>query len=130
MSTNEAFTATIHAKDHKEWVYWDGHGNRDGFFRDIEELETYCADHEFPLPQTVIACAPRKLHMNANWIIESELEEHHEDAGGSISQAEREELQTFLDGWCERTNVESWDQTTTVVLLWEERDGQIVDLTR
>lgn len=130
MATNaEVFTSQIHAKDHSGWVLWEDHGKRDGFFRSIAELEEYCADHELPLPQTVIACAPKTLSMDARDIIQQALEEHHEDACEAISTTEREELQAFLDGWCERTGVVSYEPTTTEVMLWEMRDGEMMVLT-
>ncbi len=128
-NNNTEFATIIHAKDHTGWVYWENHGNREGFFKSIAAIEEYCAAHEVALPQIVVVCAPRKLSIDARWVIEMMVEDHHEDANEHISQAERQELQAILDGWCERTSVVSYEPTTTNVLLWEERDGKVVDLT-
>lgn len=121
-------TAKVYAKDYTGWVFWDeDHGKLDGFFRSIKELQEYCADHELTLSESVAACAPKTLSMDARGIIKEALEEHHEDAGEGITHAMRAELQTFLDAWCERTGVVSYEVTTTEVVLWEMRDGEMVE---
>lgn len=120
----------IQAKEHSGWVYWEGHGSRDGYFRSITELEEYCASHEIALPQFVKACSLKKLSMDADYIIDCALDDHHEDAGEEISQLERTELQAFLDGWCERVGVKSWEITDDDVILWTITNGAIDDLTK
>jgi hypothetical protein len=117
-------------RNHQGWVRWEEHGNRNGFFKSIAEVEEHCAWYELTLPQTVIACMPKRLRQDAGHILDNALDDHHEDAGEEIMQAEREELQTLLDAWCAKTTLVSWEESTTLVLLWEDRDGQIVDLTR
>ncbi len=120
----------IQAKEYVGWVYCDGYGDQDGYFRSIEELVLHFKDHEIALPQFVKACTEKKLSLDADWIIENALDGHHEDAGDDISVAEREELQAFLDKWCERTKVVSYEQTDVEIILWTLTDGVIEDLTK
>jgi hypothetical protein len=68
--------------------------------------------------------------MDAESIVRDALEAHHEGAKECVTVAMGDELQVFLDAWCARTSVESHEPTTTDVLLWELRDGEIVDLTK
>ena len=120
----------IHGKDYFGWVFCEGHGKRDGFFRSIKELVEYFAEREIALPQLVKACSARTLSMDADYIIDCALDEHHEDAGECISAAEREELQTFLDEWCARTSVVSYEATDADIILWTITDGVVEDLTK
>jgi hypothetical protein len=119
----------IQAKDHVGWVYWKGHGDKDGYFRSVAELIEWCADQEIALPQFVKACRAFGLELDAEYIIDCALENHHEDAGENITDAERAELQKLLDEWSKRTGVISYEETNDEIILWTLTDGKIEDLT-
>jgi hypothetical protein len=91
-----------------------------------EENDRWISDGDAPEddePPTRYAYAttPLALHINADNIIADALEngEHHDDAGDEIVPAERAELQSFLDGWCERTGVVSHFPDYSRVVVFE-----------
>ena len=68
------------------------------------------------------------LSIDANRLLESALEEHHEDAEDNISKEMVDELQTFLDGWCKRTGIVSYFQDDAVLVdLSAEADRWLAD---
>lgn len=80
----------------------------EGYYTDIDEAIEYLADDvDWPIPDSLFVWGTRRipLHMDACGLIENALEEHYDDA--EVSNAAVEELQKFLDGWCERNDVES-----------------------
>lgn len=107
----------IQAKDYKGWVFWEDHGDNEGFFSSVAELRTYCNDVGVEPPPYVYACKAMLLSMNAEWIIEDALEEHHENARDSISKEAEDELQSLLNAWCAKQTVRTWFQDTTRVVL-------------
>lgn len=68
------------------------------------------------------ASIPFGLHIDADDIVESALEDHHEDAG--VADDLMAELRTFLAGWCDRANVVSYDPDYSRVVLLEAGEVQ------
>lgn len=103
------------------WVFWEDHGDDEGYFVSVAGLLSWCKGYAVQPPAYVFACIPMTMSMNAEWIIQDALEEHHEDAGDSISQESRDELQALLDAWCKKQTVKTWfvDRQRVVIL-----DGQ------
>ncbi len=75
-------------------------------------------DYDFVYPTTKFA-----LRIQADDIIESAVEQHHEDAEDHIGTDERQVLQTFLDTWCENTGVVSYEQDDSRVMWREDVEG-------
>lgn len=58
------------------------------------------------LPAWLYACTVSRLSLDASYILESALEEHHEDAWEQLLG--EDELQKLLDAWCEKQTMETW----------------------
>ena len=82
-----------------------------------EELE----DDDAELPTELWEAVSFDLQISAEDIVENALQQHHEDA--EVSGEMITELQTFLDDWCKRTGVASFEQGKRRVVLpeWRER---------
>jgi len=115
----EAFdkATKIDAKEYTGWVSWPGCGE-DGFFKSVDALRKHCTEHELELPSFVWACTPDPMYLNEADILAAALEGHFDGALESISRAERERLQAFLDEWTAKQNIVSWheDRTRAVIL--------------
>jgi hypothetical protein len=114
MNDEECFAAATKIQSSE----WNGHiclasnadpGLRDkdngGCYESIAHLISTCGDEGYPLPKYVWATKPYKLELDAESILETALEEHHENAHEWISQEAEDDLQAFLDAWCEREDV-------------------------
>ncbi len=80
------------------------------FFSSLANLEARYGDGDWPA--FAWDCDPKPFTLSgfdAESIVESALEEHHEDADESITPAQWDELTTFLKGWSERTGIVSWE---------------------
>ena len=110
----------IDATEYSGWVSWPGHGD-DGFFESVDELRKHCARQGMALPAFVWACTPEPLRLEANWILDQALLEHHDGARGEVSSSEELRLQKFLDEWCAAQGIVSWheDRTRAVMLTVE-----------
>ncbi len=91
----------------------------DGYWSSIAILRDTCEDDDVEVPAEVHGCVPSHLILeSAERIIESALEEHHEDAG--VPDEAIADLQAALAAWQEKWSgaVTSWgeDPTTIVVL--------------
>ncbi|WP_288924746.1 hypothetical protein [Aminobacterium colombiense] len=62
------------------------------------EIEAYLKSKENPL---IFATSTYSIAMDANTIIENECDDLYEDAFENISQSKVDELQEFLNKWCE-----------------------------
>lgn len=107
--------------EHAGWIEWsDGAAHNDGFFESADELRAWCVDEGRDPPARVWACESHSFGLNADHIIESELEsgEYHEGAGGAIGAGDIKELQTLLDVWVRSVTVpETWTPIKTAVAL-------------
>jgi hypothetical protein len=110
----------VNAVDYSGWVSWPGHGN-DGFFESVDAVRKHCAQHGLALPPFVWACTREPLSLNADWILDDALQEHHDGARGEVSSDEERRLQKFLDEWCAAQEIVSWneDRTRAVMLQVE-----------
>ena len=108
----------IPATAYEGWVYWEDHGDNEGFFASMKELQKYCEREEIAPPAYVWACNPMGLSIRASTVIDDALADHHENAGTAISREARDELQALLDVWCAKQTVQTWfeDSTRAVVL--------------
>lgn len=121
----------IPAREYKGWVVWpdapvsSSSGTTGDYFRSVDELVEACADEGIVLPAFVWATREVHLALDADSILESALEEHHEEARAGISREAERDLQDMLDAWAARpdakvtTYVE--DRTCAVVFGDEEQ---------
>jgi hypothetical protein len=89
----------------------------EGYYTDVDEaIELLADDVDWPIPSTLFVWGSRRIlfHLDAGGIIENALEEHYEDA--DVSSAAGEELQEFLNGWCERNDIESHEPDFKVLV--------------
>jgi len=94
----------------------------DQWFQDIDELydffeDAQIDDPDIEVPKYAWACKPKKFVIEADRIVEGALEEHHEDAYDRISSSAFEELQQFLDGWCAKQDVRTYEYDYTRAVL-------------
>lgn len=75
-----------------------------------------CCDAD-ELPEYVWCAKPMPLALDADRIIENATEDMHESARDQIEKSDVEELQEFLDGWCSRFPVVSYDTDYTQYVL-------------
>lgn len=108
----------------------------DHFFFDnnVDDFRDWWYDYHFdyarpdadppPFPTYIwLTDCQKGPHLNAEDILESALDEFHEDAGEELDAPA---LQALLDQWCESNEVTSWFQTNTVLLLDEEENARYV----
>jgi hypothetical protein len=79
---------------------------RDKYWSNLEEFQDWaaCRDEDEDLPEWLFTCAAKKFaRIDASDVVQSELEEHHEDA----EVDDIEELQEFLNKWCDKQSLES-----------------------
>jgi hypothetical protein len=100
----------------------------DGFLP-VDGLEDYFADDDEKMPAYAWACSSFGLIMDAQLILDSALEDHHEDAGENVGAEDLNELQTLLDAWCAKQSVTSYQPTDEVVLLDELNSTEGVAVT-
>jgi predicted RNA-binding Zn-ribbon protein involved in translation (DUF1610 family) len=120
-SEREAFdnAEKIHESAWGGPVYWDGHGPDDGHFTSVDAVREYCEDHGLDLPRYVNATEPHRLHLDADSILDSALEEHHE---GAYDQCDVDGLQKLLNGWCTAQKVTSYHEDPSRVVLLDGED--------
>lgn len=99
-----------------EMVYQDGHG-REGYM-----LVDYASDEvlDGSMVPWAWACTEMKLHLDAQDIVESELENQnfYDGAYGDIPSGMLVELQQFLDDWCNRTRLTGYMQDESTVVTF------------
>jgi hypothetical protein len=100
-----------------EFLCWE-----DEFFSDVWELYDHCMEaveegEEPECPSFVWGCSPIKFGMDAGRIIEAACEEHHEEAYDRIDGKSFDELQVFLDSWCAKQGITSYEVDRSVAVL-------------
>lgn len=100
-----------------DFVFWDGRGPQEGYFASVEDLLEYCESEGIAPPAYAWGCYRQEMTMHADSLIESALDEHHEDARDQIAPGEEKRLQAFLDEWCRAQCVFSWFQDTEVAVV-------------
>jgi hypothetical protein len=67
-----------------------------------------CVEDGDLVPDSLVwCCDPVDLHIEARHVLDSALEDHHEDAGDGVDQ---DGLQKLLDEWCAKQGVRSWER--------------------
>jgi hypothetical protein len=100
----------IPAAQYDGWVT-----NGDKFWPDVNAMLDDVEEGKEPAWVWGCKCVP--FHIDAGWIIEGALEEHHKDAGDAISNTDVERLQKMIDQWCNGMGIESWEPDYTRVVL-------------
>lgn len=101
-------------KDYDGPVHVPDASTNEGFFSNVDEYLEWLEDNLGfegfgAIPEVVWTCRKSGLQMDAQDILENALENHHEEAGDNISNESEKELQEFLNAWCNKQGVESWD---------------------
>jgi len=100
----------------------------DEYYQTLDYLYDHCDYGEVSPPKEVWGSKSELLSMDVEDILESALEDHHEEAYDRISEAEKDELQRYLDTWCKETGVVSYSPDYgTLVLLEDVVDEQADD---
>ena len=98
------------------WVFAEGLGYMDGYFRDIGELIEYCEDDEIDIPEWVFACKPKRHELDIDTALEYMTEDAYEDAYGDLRQVD--ELREFVREWNKAQDIISYypDYSRVVIL--------------
>lgn len=89
----------------------------EGYFKDLQDFVDVCVASGYKLPERVWTVELHRPVQWANDVIESALEEHHEDAGSEISAEDVEEFEEFLQQWWGKQKIETWEKGRTAVLV-------------
>lgn len=98
------YTLETVPKDSIEMIFFENSNDVEyhQYFYNISELYKYCSDNNIATPKYVWGTYKEKIRIDAYNIAEDACEELHEDAYDSIDTESLEELQSFLDQWCEK----------------------------
>ena len=102
--------------------YSDQYGYNEGYFTDWDELFDYLEDTENH-PEYVWGTSERKISIDADHIIQNVVEDLWEEARDNISSDDENELQEFLDKWCEKqtgTTIYEVDFKYAIKIPWED----------
>lgn len=101
-----------------EMVYHEGYGYNNGYIEDLSDFISCCEDDEVDIPKYVWGTTYVDISLDAYSILENACEELHEDAMGNISQKAIDELQDYLNDWCEeQTGTKTYWQDTRYAIL-------------
>ena len=101
-----------------EMMYSDIYPYNEGYFVDIEQLEEYCEDNDIEMPKYVYGTYKTSLSIDAYDMVSSQCENNdlHEDAFSKVTNLN--ELQTFLDKWCNKqTGTDTYYIDTNYIIL-------------
>lgn len=102
-----------------------GHAWDEVTFETLDDLADHCLHLGRPDPLIVHPLISAGLKLDADSIIGSALEDHHEEAGDQLASGAREELQALLDGWAAKQRVETlYPDRKVVVVLPDGWDGE------
>lgn len=99
----------------------------DRWFHDFDELADHYDGDDEARPAWAWGCTPIGFGLDADQAIEGALEEHHEEAGDNISDAERKRLQSFLDEWAVAQKITSYQCDESTVVLLPTAEAEVAD---
>ena len=88
------------------WVFVEGLGHMDGYFRDISELIDYCYDEEIEVPKWAFVCRKTRHELDIDAALEHMTEEAYEYAYDDLRDID--ELREFVREWNEKQDVVSY----------------------
>lgn len=116
----------IPAREYTGWVCRPDAFNEPGYgyHASVEDMIDHLLMTDDDLPPFVWATTEQRLKLDANWILENALDEHHEDARDQISDEAEKALQAFLDEWVTRSdvNVISYAEDRTRAIVFDDQD--------
>lgn len=129
MATLEA--AETHPPEALEVGYFEGYPYNEGYFFEWDEFfDWWSSDYDADTcerPKYVWATKGVKPRIDADCLIETMTEDMYEDAPDRISQEKRQELQDFLDEWCENCGVGEtyWpDMKNKIEVPWDKYERE------
>lgn len=90
-------------------------GSDEGFFMSVDDLTERFEDDGEELPTFVWGSREKPLTLDADGIVESALEDHHE--GALVKPSAIEKLQAMLYEWCAEQKVLSYEEDQTVAVI-------------
>lgn len=97
------------------WVYWEGLGYNEGYFRDIGELIEHCEDEGIAVPDWVFTCTPTNHKLDIKYAIEIMLDDAYEDAYEGL--IDLDELEEFIDKWNAKQRIVTYYPNYKKILL-------------
>lgn len=97
----------------------------EGYSSDLDALREWCADWEAPVPAYVHPCDEETFALDAGQIIESALDDHHDDGADQV--VDEEGLEAFLKEWNAKQTLRScFPDTKRVIVLDQERFDALI----
>ncbi len=110
-------------------VYWQGHegGLGDGYFSGVDEILDYCETEGIEVPEYVWACSPHEFKLDAEDILERELErqEMYEGADEDIHEDARERLQAYFNVWTKEQALVGWQSDYSRAILLRKENASL-----
>lgn len=98
---NEYIIETV-PKEKSKMFFSESYGYNEGYFSEIETLIDYCIVEGDEIPDFIYGTDSEIISFNAENLIIDACDALWEGAYDSISTEDIEELQDFLDKWCEK----------------------------
>ena len=117
----------IEATGYSDPVYSDECGGEwnEGYSSSLDALREWCEDHEVAMPAYVHPCDETAFALDPAHILESALDEHHEDAADQV--VDEEGLEAFLKEWNAKQTLRScFPDTKRVIVLDQERFDALI----
>jgi hypothetical protein len=86
-----------------------------------DSYDTFLQEWDDLPPDYLWACTPTPFKLDAESIVDNELQNHYEDAGESIGHDEYAVLQGLLDEWAKRQNIITYEPDFTRAILVPNR---------
>ena len=116
MSNQKKEIKRIKSTEYVGWVYWEEDETDDHFFSSVKDLVERCKVRGVPVPNKVNGCYTMGISIDVEDVLESALQEHHDDARSSIPNAEVDKLQELIDEWCAVQKVTTYFKDDSVVV--------------
>lgn len=119
----DAYTGAMFYVETEEGLWYGG--SHEGYFSSFEELGYAIDDHIFEGSSRptlhVYATTPQKISFDAADMLENALSDFHDGASDDIASSAQDDLQKFLDAWCEENSPTTYFQDTTKKIIgWED----------
>lgn len=108
------------------WEEGSGDMSGDGYFSSTDTVREQCERDGVPVPAYVWGTTPVVMSLDAGHIVDQALEDSYEGASDAVSADALTELQSLLDGWCERHPVKWWSEDRGVAVMMTGRGEEVV----
>jgi hypothetical protein len=105
---------------HGEMVFFDDCSLGNEGYMSTDDVEDHFCDSDKELPEFAWACDWFGISIDVDHVLETALEEHHEDAFDLVSQADIDELKTMLKTWCDKQGVKTYTPNSKKAIVFSD----------